>query len=76
MSTGIQIATVREVATFLRLKEATVCSLVSQGKLPGFKVGKSWRFDMNRIERLLAEVPSVGKGRPDGDQVNIEKLER
>ena len=53
MRTGIQMATVREVAAFLRLKENTVCSLASKGKLPGFKFGKSWRFDLEKIERLI-----------------------
>jgi excisionase family DNA binding protein len=68
----MQIATTREVAAVLRLKEETVCRLASQGKLPGLKLGKSWRFDMERIERLIAGVPYVGKDRPDGDQGNTE----
>jgi excisionase family DNA binding protein len=66
MRTGMQMATVREVAAFLRLKESTVCSLVSHGKLPGFKFGKSWRFDLKRIERLFAGNKS-GEDRPVGD---------
>ncbi len=75
MSAGMQIATVREVANFLRLKEATICSLVSQGKLPGLKLGKSWRFDMERIERLFAGGPYIDKDQPDGDQGNTENKE-
>jgi excisionase family DNA binding protein len=75
MSEKMQIATVREVAAFLRLREGTVCSLASQGKLPGLKLGKSWRFDMGKIERLLAGVAYVGKDRPDGDHGNTEREE-
>jgi hypothetical protein len=75
MSAGMQMATAREVATFLRLKECAVCSLASQGKLPGFKLGESWRFDMDRIQRLFAGVPYVSKGWPDGDHGNTEKEE-
>jgi excisionase family DNA binding protein len=53
--TGIvRIVTVREVAEFLRLKEATICRLASEGKLPGVKVGKSWRFDMEALERWVS----------------------
>jgi excisionase family DNA binding protein len=59
----MKIVTVREVAAFLRLKEANVCNLAMHGKLPGFKLGKSWRFDMNRIEGLLAETQQMGKDR-------------
>jgi len=48
-----RMATVREIAALLRMKESTVCSLVSQGKLPGYKVGKSWRFDLEEVVRLF-----------------------
>ena len=67
MRTGIQMATTREVAALLRLKESTVCSLVSQGKLPGYKVGKSWRFDLEKIEGLFPGYGS-GKDRPTGNE--------
>jgi excisionase family DNA binding protein len=75
MGAGMPITTVREVAAFLRLKEGVVCNLASQGKLPGFKLGESWRFDMDRIQRLFAGVPYVGKDWPDGGHGNTEKEE-
>jgi excisionase family DNA binding protein len=75
MSEWMRIATVREVAAFLRLKETTVCSLTARGKLPGFKLGKSWRFDMGKIERLLAGPQHIGKDRRDGDQGDTENKE-
>jgi excisionase family DNA binding protein len=53
MSDTVRIATVKEVAEFLRLKNGTVCRLASEGKLPGLKIGKSWRFDMWTLERLV-----------------------
>jgi excisionase family DNA binding protein len=53
MEVPMHIMTVKEVADFLRLKEATVCRLASEGKLPGVKVGKSWRFDRAALERLV-----------------------
>jgi len=59
----VRIVTVREVATLLQLKESTVCSLAAEGKLPAFKLGKSWRFDMEEVERWIAGMPRSGKGR-------------
>jgi excisionase family DNA binding protein len=56
----MRIVTVKEVADFLRLKEATVCRLASEGKLPGVKVGKSWRFDMEALERCVTCVAQPG----------------
>jgi excisionase family DNA binding protein len=53
----IRMMTVREVAEFLRLKEQTVCRLALEGRLPGIKIGKSWRFDMGNLERMI-----TGKG--------------
>lgn len=48
-----RIVTAKEVAEFLRLTETTVCKLAASGDLPGFKIGKSWRFDMDEImERI------------------------
>lgn len=39
-----EILTIRDVAKFLKLTEKTAYRLASEGKLPGFKVGGSWRF--------------------------------
>jgi excisionase family DNA binding protein len=64
----VRIVTVKEVAVFLKLKEATVCALAAEGKLPGFKLGKSWRFDMDEVERWIAGMPRSGLGRLPGEQ--------
>ena len=39
-----EILTLREVAEYLKLAEKTAYRLAVDGKLPGFKVGGSWRF--------------------------------
>ena len=39
-----EILTLREVAKYLKLAEKTAYRLAAEGKLPGFKVGGSWRF--------------------------------
>ncbi|MBA4421672.1 MAG: DNA-binding protein [Syntrophus sp. (in: bacteria)] len=66
----MEIMTVKEVANFLRLKEATVCRLASEGKLPGVKVGKSWRFDRAALERLVTGAQSDMIGATDGGTKN------
>ncbi len=45
---------VRELADFLRLSVHTVYRLAEQGKLPGRKVGKHWRFHRDAIIAWLA----------------------
>jgi excisionase family DNA binding protein len=48
-----QILTLKEVATYLKLAEKTAYRLVSEGKLPGFKVGGSWRFKREDLETWI-----------------------
>jgi len=36
--------TAEEIAEYLRLPLSTVYKLAQDGKLPGFKVGRHWRF--------------------------------
>lgn len=48
-----QILTLKEVAAYLKLAEKTAYRLVSEGKLPGFKVGGSWRFKREDLDAWI-----------------------
>ncbi|EAQ53541.1 MULTISPECIES: methylation-associated defense system helix-turn-helix domain-containing protein MAD1 [Vibrio] len=50
-----QILTLKEVAAYLKLAEKTAYRLASEGKLPGFKVGGSWRFKREDLEAWIEE---------------------
>lgn len=65
METGI--LTVKEVSEYLKLTEKTAYRLAAEGKIPGFKVGGSWRFDKADIDKWIEEQKAVkpkeaGKG--------------
>ncbi len=47
------IITVKELADLLKLNEETIYKLAWKGELPGFKIGDSWRFDMDDILKLI-----------------------
>ncbi len=47
------IVTPRELSQMVRLSEATIRNLASHGQLPGFKIGDSWRFDLDEILKLI-----------------------
>jgi len=49
------ILTIQELAIYLKLNEKTAYRLASEGKLPGFKVGGSWRFKRIDIEQWIEE---------------------
>ncbi|MGR5340153.1 methylation-associated defense system helix-turn-helix domain-containing protein MAD1 [Vibrio astriarenae] len=55
-----QILTLKEVATYLKLAEKTAYRLASEGKLPGFKVGGSWRFKREDLEAWIEDQKSQG----------------
>jgi excisionase family DNA binding protein len=43
------VLTIREVASLLKINEKTVYKLAAASKIPGMKVGGSWRFDRSSI---------------------------
>ena len=45
-----EIMTTREVAKYLRLHEITICKLVKEGKIPGVRIGRVWRFDKQEVD--------------------------
>jgi excisionase family DNA binding protein len=54
-----EILTIREVAELLKINKKTAYKLALTGKIPGFKVGGSWRFErqeiVNWIKRKVEE---------------------
>ena len=53
-----QIMTLKEVASYLKLAEKTTYKLAAEGKLPGFKVGGSWRFKHEDVENWINQKKS------------------
>lgn len=45
--------TVDDVAQYFRLEPETVRKMAKEGKLPGFKVGKAWRFRHESIKEWI-----------------------
>ena len=48
-----EILTIKELAEYLKLTEKTAYRLAAEGKLPGFKVGGSWRFKSDDINAWI-----------------------
>jgi excisionase family DNA binding protein len=57
-----EILTLKEVADYLKLAEKTAYRLAADGKLPGFKVGGSWRFKREDVSTWIEEQKSNNKG--------------
>jgi len=52
--------TPREAAEYLTLNVRTIYRLAKEGKLPGHKVGRNWRFSKDALDKWL----SVGETAP------------
>jgi len=55
-----EVMTVHEVAEFLKVTDRTIYRLASEGKLPSFKVGGSWRFCRADLVKWMAEQAAAG----------------
>ena len=65
-----EILTVQEVCDYLRIAKPTLYRYVRSGDLPGFKMGKIWKFHKHSIDQWVqdkvtqdtqARSKSVGK---------------
>lgn len=57
--------TIDDLAVYLQVAKSTLYKLAQEGKVPGQKVGKHWRFHRGTIDKWLAEQPSrpgMGEG--------------
>jgi len=57
------IVTAKELGRYLKLTELTIYKLVSGGELPGFKIGGSWRFDLDEIGKMIGRAKKKAKSR-------------
>jgi excisionase family DNA binding protein len=49
-----KVLTIQELAVYLKLSLTTAYKLAQQGKIPGQKVGRHWRFHRGAIDRWLS----------------------
>jgi len=53
-----KILTVSELAQHLNVHRITIYRLLKSGSLPGFKIGRVWRFDLDEISNWMASGKS------------------
>jgi len=46
---------IAEVGKYLNIPKSTVYKLAQEGKIPGQKVGKQWRFLRSAVDKWLSE---------------------
>ncbi|MBK9187702.1 MAG: helix-turn-helix domain-containing protein [Phycisphaerales bacterium] len=53
------VMTVEQLADYLQISRSTLYKLAQEGKVPGQKVGKHWRFRKDAIDRWLDDKSSA-----------------
>jgi excisionase family DNA binding protein len=56
------VLTLNEVAEYLRIPRSTAYKLAQEGKIPGQKVGRHWRFHRTVVENWLGHRPGTQEG--------------
>jgi excisionase family DNA binding protein len=53
LSPNNDILIIKDVAEYLKVTDRTIYRLAAAKKIPAFKVGGSWRFSKNDIDRWI-----------------------
>jgi excisionase family DNA binding protein len=59
------LLTTEQVARYLKVDKFTVYRLVTQKKIPAFKVGNQWRFKRKMIDAWLIKNSNLQDKRPE-----------
>jgi len=51
------VMTIIELSEYLKISKSTLYKLAQEGKLPGQKVGRHWRFHREAIDTWLKRHP-------------------
>jgi excisionase family DNA binding protein len=51
------VLTIEELSEYLKISKSTLYKLAQEGKLPGQKVGRHWRFHREAVDAWLKNQP-------------------
>jgi len=60
------VLTITELSAYLKISKSTLYKLAQEGKVPGQKVGRHWRFHREVIDEWLGKTSSAAPRRTVG----------
>jgi excisionase family DNA binding protein len=60
-----ELRTLEQIARYLNVDKFTVYRLITQKKIPAFKVGNQWRFKQEMIDAWLMDKANIKKAKSD-----------
>ena len=64
----VGVFTIGELARYLKISKSTLYKLAQEGRVPGQKVGRHWRFRKASIDRWLDQGHNAGVNPGEMDQ--------
>ena len=61
-----RVMTIGDLSAYLKVSKSTLYKLAQEGKLPGQKVGRHWRFHKAAIDGWLGNSPDSALSSPGG----------
>lgn len=61
------VLTIDDLASYLKIAKSTLYKLAQEGKLPGQKVGRHWRFHREAVDRWLKKHHTTSENSLDGE---------
>ncbi len=59
----IEVLTVEEVASLLKLSKITIYRLIKTGEIPAYKIGASWRVNKKDLESYIESKKKGSSGK-------------
>jgi excisionase family DNA binding protein len=57
------VLTIDELSGYLKIPKSTLYKLAQEGKLPGQKVGRQWRFHRRAVDDWLTNAAAMAESR-------------
>ena len=62
MAKSKEVLTVKDIAEYLDVHPMTIYKYVREGKIPAFKIGKSWRIRKDSMQKWMKENEQQNNG--------------
>lgn len=56
-----EVMTIDDLSAYLQVSKSSLYKLAQEGRVPGQKVGKHWRFRKDTIDRWLDQQDKAGR---------------
>lgn len=61
-----KVMTVEEVSEYLHVHPSTIYRLIKRRKIPAFRIGSDWRFNIETIDKWRSEMEAGAPDSPKG----------